>query len=133
MNLIKKTIKIKFCNILIASGGSKILEFNHYEKSDKASFFIHAYLKKKRIEKIDVCKSHPENSSTAKEGEHTPLAFPMSTILSFKSVENKHDIYRGKDCMKKFCKSLRKHKKIDDKHVADKKYHKVRDHCHYTG
>ena len=103
------------------------------KKTDKAPFFIHADLIKKRIKKIDVCKSHPENSSTAKEGEHTPLAFPMSTILSFKSIENKHDTYRGKDCMKKFCKSLRKHKKIDDKHVADKKYHKVRDHCHYTG
>ena len=33
----------------------------------------------------------------------------MSTILSFKSLGNKHDIYRGKDCMKKFCEFLRKH------------------------
>ena len=31
----------------------------------------------------------------------------MSTILSFKSKENKHYEYRGKDCMKKFCESLR--------------------------
>ena len=31
----------------------------------------------------------------------------MYTILSFKRIENKHDIYRGKDCMKKYCKSLR--------------------------
>ena len=33
----------------------------------------------------------------------------MSTISSFKSIENKHDVYRGKDCMKKFCESLREH------------------------
>ena len=33
----------------------------------------------------------------------------MSTILSFKSIENKYDVYRGKDCMKKFCQSLREH------------------------
>ena len=33
----------------------------------------------------------------------------MSTILSFKSIESKHDEYRGKDCMKKFCESLREH------------------------
>ena len=33
----------------------------------------------------------------------------MSKILSFKSIENKHDVYRGKDCMKKFCESLREH------------------------
>ena len=86
------------------------------KKTDKVPFFIHADLKKKkRIKKIDVC--HPENSFTAKEGEHTPLAFPMSTILSFKSIENKHDIYRGKNCKKKFSKSLRKHemKIITDK------------------
>ena len=31
----------------------------------------------------------------------------MSTISSFKSIENNHDVYRGKDCMKKFCESLR--------------------------
>ena len=30
----------------------------------------------------------------------------MSTI-SFKSIENKHDVYRGKVYMKKFCESLR--------------------------
>ena len=33
----------------------------------------------------------------------------MSTILSFKSIENKHDVYSVKDCMKKFCESLREH------------------------
>ena len=26
-----------------------------------------------------------------------------------KSIENKHHVYRGKDCMKKFCDSLREH------------------------
>ena len=33
----------------------------------------------------------------------------MSTILSFKSIENKHDVYRGKDCIRTFCESLREH------------------------
>ena len=31
------------------------------------------------------------------------------TISSFKSRENKHNVYRGKDCMKTFCESLREH------------------------
>ena len=31
----------------------------------------------------------------------------MSTILPFKYIENKHDVSKGKDCMKKFCKFLR--------------------------
>ena len=33
----------------------------------------------------------------------------MSLISAFKSIENKHDVYRGKDRMKKFCESLREH------------------------
>ena len=33
----------------------------------------------------------------------------MSTILLFRSIENKNDVYRGNHCMKKFCESLREH------------------------
>ena len=84
----------------------------------------------------------------------------MSTILPFRSIENKH----GKDCMKKFCEFLREHamkiidfkkkkmklltkeqqesyenakicyickEKFENKYLKDKKYR--RDHCHYTG
>ena len=84
----------------------------------------------------------------------------MSTVSSFKSIENKHDLYIGKDCWKKFCPSLREHamkiinfkkKKLKlltkEKQESDEnakncyickekfedKYCKVRDHCHYTG
>ena len=30
---------------------------------------------------------------------------------AFDNIENKHTLYGGKDCMKKFCKSLREHVK----------------------
>ena len=33
----------------------------------------------------------------------------MSKISSFKSIEIKHDIYRSKDCIKKFDESVREH------------------------
>ena len=33
----------------------------------------------------------------------------MSTISSFRSIENKHDVYRAKDCTKNFCEYVRKH------------------------
>ena len=33
----------------------------------------------------------------------------MYTINSFRSIENKHDVYIGKDCIKKFCEFLREH------------------------
>ena len=61
------------------------------------------------MEKIDGCENNPENSSTARVGGHIPSGFSMSAIWSFKNLENKHDVYRGKDCMKKFCESLREH------------------------
>ena len=33
----------------------------------------------------------------------------MSTISLFRSIENKHDVYSGKDCMKKTSDLLRAH------------------------
>ena len=33
----------------------------------------------------------------------------MSEILTFKTIENKHDVCRGKNCMKKLCESSREH------------------------
>ena len=30
----------------------------------------------------------------------------MYTIYSFRNIENKHDVYRDKDCMKRFYESL---------------------------
>ena len=30
----------------------------------------------------------------------------MYTILLFKNIENKDNVYRDKDCMKRFCESL---------------------------
>ena len=33
----------------------------------------------------------------------------MSKVSSFRSIENKHDVYRGKDCMKNFCEFLRQY------------------------
>ena len=62
---------------------------------------------KEFIEKTDGCKNNPENSFTTKICKHIPSGYSMSTILSFKSMKNKHDVHRGKDCMKKFCEFLR--------------------------
>ena len=90
----------------------------------------------------------------------------LVTNCSFDSTKNKIDCYRGKDCMERFCKDLKKHatkiihhekkemipltdkeKKFYEKQKVgyickkgfstdvddNKKYQKVRDHCHYTG
>ena len=92
----------------MSSEDTKILEFNQYQKSHKAPFIIYADLEC-ILGKTDECKINPENSSTTKVEKHIPSGFSMSTILSFKSKENNHDLYRGKDCMKMFCESFREH------------------------
>ena len=55
--------------------------------------------------KIDGYKKNPEKSSATKVGEHIPSGFVVSKMLIFKSIY----VFRGKDCMKKFCESLGKH------------------------
>ena len=144
------------------SEATKILEFNQYQKSNKALFVIYADLEC-LIENIDGCKNNPKNSRTTKVGDYIPPGFSMYTISSFKIIENKHDVYRGKHCMKRLCEFLREHainfkKKVmkiltkeqqepyknaricyiykeqfENKYVKDKKYSKVRDNCYYTG
>ena len=51
------------------SKDTKILEFNQYQKSDKAPFIIYTDLEG-IIENTDGCKNSPENSSTTKVSEH---------------------------------------------------------------
>ena len=99
----KKVCKNKdFCGVLMPSEDTKILQFLQYQRSDKTPSIIFTdfgYLKKK---KMNGCKNNPEKSST-KVSEHIPSGFSMSTICSFKDIKNKHDVYRGKEYMKKFC------------------------------
>ena len=85
-----------------------MLEFN--QKSDKASFIIYADLEC-IIKNIDGCKNNPENSFWTKVREHIPPGFSMPAITPFRSIDNKHDVYRGEYCMKKFCKFLREQSK----------------------
>ena len=53
------------------------------------------------IKKIDWWKSTPEISSRAKEGKHIPFGYSMLPTWSFDGKGNRHDVYRGEDCMKK--------------------------------
>ena len=53
------------------------------------------------------CKNKPKNSYATKVSEHIPSSLSMFIISSFKIIKNKHDVYRGKDYMKKFCELLR--------------------------
>ena len=61
--------------------------------------------------KIDGCSNNSENSSTAKIGENILCWYSVSTIWAFDHIENKHTLYCGEDCMKKFCESWRENAK----------------------
>ena len=71
-----------FCNITIPSGDTKILEFNQYQKSDKAPFIVYTDLKC-ITEKIDGCKNNPENLSTTKVSKRIPsgLQYVYNTVI----------------------------------------------------
>ena len=73
---------------------TRILEFNKYQKSDKAPVIIYADLEC-IIVKIDGYKNNLENLSTTKISKLVPSDFSMPTISLFRSIENKHGIYRG--------------------------------------
>ena len=96
----------EFCNAIMPSEDTKILQFNQHQKSDKASVTTYADLECINKE-TDGFKNNPENSSTTEVREHIPLNFSNSTTSSFASIEVKHDVCRGKDCMEHFCEFLR--------------------------
>ena len=92
------------------SEDAKILEFIQYQKSNKPPFIIYADVEC-MIAKIDRCKNNSEYLSTKIVSKHIASGFSMPTISSFRSIfrsiQNKHDAYRGKDCVIKFCESVR--------------------------
>ena len=151
-----------YCHAEMPTKDNNIIKYNHGEKSMKVPFLIYADLEC-LPEKMSACKNNPNESSTIKINKHTPSGYSIFTSCSFDESRNKLNYYRGKDCMKKFCKDLKEHatriinyekKKIipltkeekinyNDQQICyickkefdtiDKKNYKVRDHCHYMG
>ena len=87
-----------------------MLELNQHMKSDKMSHIIFADIES-MIRKIVGCANNSENYSTTKIGKYISCGYSMSIIWAFDHTENKHTLYFGKDCMNKFCESLREHVK----------------------
>ena len=87
---------------------NNIIKYNHGEKSMKVPFIIYADLEC-LLEKMSTCINNPNESSTTKMNKHTPSGYSIFTSGSFNELKNKLNYYRGKDCMKKFCKDLKEH------------------------
>ena len=146
-----------YCHVKRPNEDNKIIKYTQGEKSIKLPFIIYADLEC-LLEKMSTCYNNPKESSTIEINKHTPSGYSLFMPCSFDKTKNKLDCYRGIDCMKKFCKDLRKHatkiinyekkkmipltikEEIDHnkqkvcyicKKEFDKKNYKVRD--HYTG
>ena len=87
---------------------NNIIKYNHEEKSMKEPFIIYADLEC-LLEKMSTCINNPNESSTTKINKHTPSGYSIFTSCSFDESRNILNYYRGNDCMKKFCESLRIH------------------------
>ena len=61
------------------------------------------------VKRIEGCANNPQKSSTRKTGGHIICGYSVSTVWGFDHIKNKHTLYRGKDCMKKFCKPSKEH------------------------
>ena len=138
---------------------NNIIKYNRREKSLKLPFVIYADLEC-LLKRISPCENNPNESSTTKINKHTSSGYSIFTSCSFDKSKNKLNYYRGKDCMKKFCKDLREHAtrtiNYEKKRMVpltkkeevcynkqkicyickkefnnnDKKQQKVKDHCH---
>ena len=97
-----------YCHVEMPTKDNNIIKYNHAEKSMKVPFIIYADLEC-LLEKMSTCINNPNESSTTKINKHTPSGYSIFTSCSFDESRNKLNYYRGKDCMKKFCKDLKEH------------------------
>ena len=98
-----------YCHVETPTKDNKTLKFHHGEKSLKEPFTIYADLECLII-KEQSCQNSPNESYTERKAKHEPSGYSLSLISSFDKTKNKHSVYRGEDCIKRFCseKSLQR-------------------------
>ena len=109
-NVLKKHERLcdkhDYCHVKMPTEDNEILKYNHREKSLKAPFTIISDLECLPI-KEQSCQNNPEKSYTERKAKHEPSGYSMSLICLFNPKENRHDVYRGRDCIPKFSKDLK--------------------------
>ena len=119
---------------------NKILRHNHGEKSMRAPFVIYVDLES-LFEKMSTCDNNPEKLSTTKldyyRGKNCMKNFCLdlkehvTKIISYKKRND--TINKGRKKMHRRQKKCYICKKGFSTDNDNKKYHNVKDHCHYTG
>ena len=82
------------------------LKYNNGEKSLKALVTIYADLECLLI-KQQSCQNNQNESYSERKAIHEPCGYSLDLVSSFDSKQNKHNFYRGKDCIKRFCSDLK--------------------------
>ena len=94
------------------------------------------------LKKMNTCHNNPKKSSTTKIDKHAPSGYSLFTHCSFDTTKNKLDRYRDEEMISLTKEEKKIHRKQKVCHIGkkgfstnddNKKYHKVKDHCHYTG
>ena len=88
-----------FCYVKMPDENNKTLKYNPGEKSLKVPFIIYAGL--------DTFQNNPKKSYTEKKAKHKPSGYSLTICSLFDKSKTECIYYRGKDCMKRFCKDLR--------------------------
>ena len=97
---------MKDCVIKMPTKNNKTLKYNHGEKSLKVPFTIYADLECLLI-KQQSCQNNPNESYTERKAMHEPCGYVLSLLCSFDKTKSKHNFYRGRDCIKRFCSDLK--------------------------
>ena len=97
-----------YCNVEMPTKDNNIIRYNQGEISIKLPFVVYADLEC-LLEKMSTCQNNLNELSTTEITKHVPSGYSLFTHCSFDKTKNKLNHYRGKDCMKKFCKDLREH------------------------
>ena len=83
------------------------------EKSLRAPFIICADLES-LLKKTQYCRNNPENSYTEKIAKHKPSRYAWCSICSFDDTKNKCYFHRRMNCIKQFCKDLKRARNGND-------------------
>ena len=95
-----------YCHVEMPNKDNKALTYNHREKLLKVPFTIYADLECLLIQE-QSCQNNPNESYTERKAKHEPSGYALSLICSVDKIKNQHNVYRGKDCIKKFWKDLK--------------------------
>ena len=97
-----------YCDIEIPKEDNKEFKHSHGETSMKVPLIIYADFES-LLEKMSICHNSLKKSSTTKITKHLASGYSLFTHYLVGTTKNKLVCYRGKDCMKRFGKDLKKH------------------------